>query len=84
MLKSIALAALMLSSPALALQAAAPAAKPAKDPNRIICEKEEVIGSRLGARKVCKTAAQWEEDRRLHREQLEKSQQQGTGTPISG
>lgn len=45
------------------------------DPNRIICERQETTGSRLGARKVCLTAAQWQEKRREHREQLERAQQ---------
>ena len=29
-----------------------------KDPNRTICEKQEEIGSRLGGKKVCHTAAE--------------------------
>jgi hypothetical protein len=81
----VAASALVLSSPAFALQAAPPApakaANPAKDPNRIICEREDEIGSRLGGKKVCKTAADWAEERRLHRENLEKAQQMGTGMP---
>lgn len=44
------------------------------DPNRIICEKQETTGTRLGARKVCLTAAQWQEKRREHREELERAQ----------
>jgi hypothetical protein len=38
-------------------------AKPAKlakdDPNRIICKREATIGSRVSAKKVCKTQADW-------------------------
>jgi hypothetical protein len=37
---------------------------PAVDPNRKICKTEELIGSRLGASRVCKTAAQWEAERK--------------------
>jgi invasion protein IalB len=82
MLKLIPLAALALAVPAVAQQAAPPAqAKPARDPNRMICEKQEDIGSRLATKKVCKTAAAWAEERRLQREGLEKSQQMGTGMP---
>lgn len=33
------------------------------DPNRKICKTEELIGSRLGTTRVCKTAAQWEAER---------------------
>lgn len=61
----------------------APAAN-GKDSNKLICEKQEEIGSRLASKKVCKTAAQWQEERRQQRETLEKIQQQGTGTPSSG
>jgi hypothetical protein len=37
---------------------------PALDPNRKICKTEELIGSKLGASRVCKTAAQWEAERK--------------------
>ncbi|MGH8527071.1 MAG: hypothetical protein ACREXY_23550 [Gammaproteobacteria bacterium] len=57
----------------------APAAATGKgksyDPNRMVCQREETTGTRLGARKVCLTAAQWEEKRREHREQIERAQQ---------
>lgn len=35
------------------------AANAARDPNRVVCVKEDVIGSRLGSKRVCRTAAQW-------------------------
>ena len=58
---------------------------PATDPNdKIICEKQEEIGSRLGGKKVCKTKAQWEIDRRQQREDLEGVQQQATSVGHSG
>lgn len=44
------------------------------DPNRMICQREETTGTRLGARKVCLTAAQWAEKRREHREDIERAQ----------
>ena len=46
----------------------------AADPNRKICQREETTGTRLGARKVCLTAAQWAEKRREHREDIERAQ----------
>ena len=54
----------------------APATAKAKsnDPNRMICQREETTGTRLGARKVCLTAAQWAEKRREHREDIERAQ----------
>jgi len=68
---------------ALALVPAIAAAEEKKadknDPNRIICEKQEVIGSRVATKKVCLTAAQWEERRREDREALDKAQVQPRG-----
>lgn len=57
--------------------------KPAKDPNKMICEREEETGSRLAARKVCLTREQWEMRRRDHRNELERAQQNST-FPKSG
>ena len=91
MLKSIVIAAAALGvgapvaaqTPPLA-PAPAPAAPKAKDPNRIICERQEEIGSRLGGTKVCHTAAQWDEIRRAGRQQAEDWQRQNTdpGKPV--
>lgn len=57
-----------------------PAPKAKGDPNRIICEVEQTTGSRLGARKVCKTELEWQQMRTEHREGLEQFQRQGTST----
>ena len=49
--------------------------KPAqKDPNRVICEKQGIVGTRLATKRVCMTAAEWEIRRREDREALEKAQ----------
>ena len=45
-----------------------------KDPNRIVCQKEEQIGSRLGAKKVCMTAKEWEVLQKEHRDEAERLQ----------
>jgi len=50
--------------------------KKARDPNEIVCERQEEIGSRLGGERVCKTRAQWAEDRRVSREDVDKAQMQ--------
>ena len=52
------------------------------DPNKVVCKKEETIGSRLGARRVCLTIAQWNEKAREHREFTE-DVQSGTWGPQS-
>lgn len=70
-----------LSTPGLA-QGAQPAqpqqqpAKPAKDPNEIVCERQTPLGSRLATERVCKTRAQWAEERLLNRQDVEKAQMQ--------
>lgn len=46
----------------------------AADP--IICEKQEVIGSRLSHKRVCMTRSQWEDARSQDRSAVEKVQTQ--------
>jgi len=53
-----------------------------QDPNKIVCEVEETTGTRLGARKICKTVLEWQQMRREQRETVEKFQQQATSTGI--
>ncbi len=50
------------------------AKKKARDPNEMVCKKEEVLGSRLQTRKVCMTRAEWAEQRHLDRQNVERSQ----------
>ncbi len=54
------------------------------DLNRVVCEREETTGSRLGARRVCLTVLQWEEKRREHRESTEKVQRTVNMAPSGG
>ena len=81
-LVTIAAATLLTASSAIAqvtsIQSANPAPKGLGDPNRVICEVDETTGTRLGARKVCKTALEWQEQRTSHRETVEMFQRQGT------
>lgn len=64
----------------LAVLAAAPAEarKPRdvdpKDPNKMICRTEEVIGSRLASKRTCMTAQQWEDMRREQRTTVDRIQ----------
>jgi hypothetical protein len=82
-MKSLALAALV-GCVAL-LPAAASAAdskdKKLKDPNEVICRKEEVLGSRLQSRKVCMTRAEWADALRENRGNVERAQVQ---RPLNG
>jgi hypothetical protein len=56
--------------------APAPQAKKATDPNQIVCEKIEVVGSRLAVKKVCMTRAEWAEQQRNDRQEVERAQTQ--------
>ena len=65
------------SAPVFAQSAtAAPQARATPDPNEVVCEKEEETGSRLSSHRVCMTRAQWAEQRRLSRMDIEKVQTQ--------
>lgn len=44
------------------------------DRNDRICEKITPVGSRLTTKRFCGTRAEWEEKRRLDREEVEKAQ----------
>ncbi|HWI76236.1 MAG TPA: hypothetical protein VNS53_04040 [Sphingomicrobium sp.] len=59
----------------------APTAK--SDVNKLVCKKEETIGSRLAAKKVCLTVQQWQERQAEDRDQMERVQQ-GVKGPSSG
>ncbi len=80
-------ACLIVASPAVAqttasTQAPGQSGQPAKA--KLICETEQEIGSRLRGARVCHTAEEWDRIRAETRQNLEKIQQQSTGTPASG
>lgn len=50
-------------------------ASAAGDQAQTICEKVEEIGTRLSAKRVCMSRAEWAEQRRRNREEVEKAQQ---------
>jgi hypothetical protein len=85
MLKAIAAVALVISATAPAqvitsYQTNNPSS-PKGDPNKIVCQKEEKIGTRLGGKKVCLTVAEWEAITKDGRDQAERIQ---SGTPVCG
>jgi invasion protein IalB len=49
-------------------------AKKTKDPNEIVCQKIEEIGSRLATKRVCMTRAEWAERQRLDRMDTDRAQ----------
>lgn len=54
----------------------APAPAQPQDPGQIVCEKQEVLGSRLGSRRICMTRAEWAERYLQDRRDVEKVQDQ--------
>jgi len=56
---------------------AAGPAKPKYDPDRIICETRQEIGSRLKRIRICHTALEWEEVRLQERVGLMRKQYNG-------
>lgn len=54
-----------------------PSRRDAGDPNRMVCENIGETGSRLTRRRVCMTAQEWVEQRRLTRQGIERLQVRG-------
>jgi hypothetical protein len=69
--------------PAVAQPAAAPTqtqaateSKSAENSNEIVCQKQEVTGSRLGVKRICMTRSEWADRRMQDRQELERVQVQ--------
>jgi hypothetical protein len=74
---------ILIASPALAQttqpnSAQAQAQAPAKP--KVICEKQEQLGTRLGGVKVCHTKEEWDALRAQAREDLEQNQRMNSST----
>ena len=57
-----------------AAPAPAPAARSGMD--EVVCQKEQVLGSRLQSRRVCRTRAEWADLKNQDRQDLEQRQTQ--------
>lgn len=44
------------------------------DPDRVICKKAQVSGSRLGNKKICMRKADWDAQRQADREAIQRAQ----------
>lgn len=44
------------------------------DPDKVICETQEVVGSRLATKRICMTRSQWADLRLQDRQEIEKVQ----------
>ena len=81
MIRFLPLALLLVSAP-VAAQSPAPAgpalptqAKP-NPLDKMVCRTEDSLGTRLGAKRVCLTVREWQEQQQANREVLQKLQQQ--------
>jgi hypothetical protein len=86
-LATLVLAATAMSSAATAQVTSIATANPApkgghQDLDKIVCEVTETTGTRLGARKVCKTVLEWQQLRNDVLSGVQKVQQQATSTGI--
>jgi hypothetical protein len=61
----------VVQSPSATGSAAAAQSDPMQ---RVICEKQNIVGSRLAVKKVCKTRAQWDDERLQTRQEIDKQQ----------
>jgi hypothetical protein len=52
-----------------------------RDPNRVICRSEPILGSRIATQRQCFTAAEWETIRQQNRMAIDRAQ---TGKPTNG
>lgn len=55
-------------------QKAPPESQRSPDPNEVICERQDVVGSRLQKRRVCMTRSQWAEHRLQDKQAIERVQ----------
>ncbi len=62
---------LLIAALALGAQAQ-PSAAPAKP--KMICTEEVQLGSRISGKRICRTVAEWERDRREVRDDVERAQ----------
>jgi hypothetical protein len=72
------MATLLACAPAAAQTAPAPGPAPvaASNANEVVCQKQQVLGSRLQSRRVCKTRAEWADLQHQDRQDLEQKQTQ--------
>lgn len=69
----MAAAAMVSVTPAVA-QASDTKKQSTKDPNEVVCERQEVLGSRVATKRICMTRSEWAEKRRLERLEIDKAQ----------
>lgn len=61
------LALVITATPALAWE------RRSKDPNKMVCIKEAIVGSRLATKRICKTQRDWDQEKADARQMLERA-----------
>ena len=56
----------------------------AKSQNDVVCETEEVTGTRLGSKRVCATRSEWQQRQQGERQDISKTQTQVGISPTGG
>ena len=69
------------AAPAPQSTPAAPEHPGRRDPNRMICRSEPILGSRINVQRQCFTAAEWETMRQQNRMSIDRAQ---TNKPTNG
>jgi invasion protein IalB len=68
------------SMPALAQAQSSPAVASQQpsgpNPNEVVCQKQEIIGSRLATKRICKTRAEWADAQMQDKQELNRVQTQ--------
>ena len=64
----------MSASAIVNAQSNAPKVKNAPNTDDVVCEKVEVIGSRLAAKRICMKRSEWAERRLQDRQEVDKTQ----------
>ncbi len=80
---ALALAGVPAAAQAPQVQPVAASSSSSPDTNKIVCKKEDTIGSRLGAKKVCLTTKEWADLAKQSREEVERIQQNAGTRPGS-
>lgn len=66
----------MPAQPPAAAATIAPPADKTLNPNEVVCEKQEQLGSRLATKRICMTRGQWADLRGQDRQEIERVQTQ--------
>jgi hypothetical protein len=78
MLKGYAMKTLIAALSALALLGPSAMAETAKTPkeDKVICKRQEAVGTRLGGKRICMKASEWKAAADMHKDELDREQRQ--------